>query len=200
MLATVKKQVNDLLTQNQPHAALKLLRSQPQGERDADVSYLMGVANYRMKAFPAAASCFREVISLDASNALSFYYLGLCFERQGDQKEAAKCFRTTVALDPSMEKAKAKLGASATGRESTSATTAKAMNSELSLPTTAAERATYEAAIRQKKLIDARAERQAAWRGRSLPMKIFAWVFFTAIAVGMAFAFGQSIGIFEVNP
>jgi cytochrome c-type biogenesis protein CcmH/NrfG len=139
-----------------PEAAISLLAGVP---RDAEASFLLGSAYLRLAEFTRAEVELRRAIGLDPMMAEAFYYLGLSLEKQGRVKDAVKGYQAAAALDPTIQQATKKLRSlGAAGKSVRLPNMNIVKETELTLPSTEEEFDSYEPRIRQKMLIDKRAD------------------------------------------
>lgn len=196
------QQVRDRLAANDPRGALDVLdRDGAAGAGDADAAYLRSVSHFRLGDFVAAETHARNAVSLNASHAAAFYYLGLATERQNCREEALAAYRVVLALDPTHQKAREKLEvqdgpAASAPRAPHPPAAGRPAATELTLPGSDDEFATYEPTRRRKALIDARADYDAQLRALPGWVKVLMWV--VALVVVAVFAW-VAYGFFTVS-
>ena len=151
---------------------------------DPGLHYMRGAALYRLEDFRAAQDDMQVAISLDATNANSFYYLGASLERQGNRDDAIVAYRTAWGLNPQLTKARQKIQlldpTSIEERPSTQPDKAPASplaQSSLMLPNTDPEFEDFERRVSRRELIETRVRNTAQiagmpWWGKALTIVV----------------------------
>lgn len=89
------------LRHNQSQLAIDLLKPAAERfEKSAAVFRLLGIAYYRAGDYKSAQTAIQHALSLDTSNALSYFLMGCTLAKLGQLDEANAQFRQAQALDP----------------------------------------------------------------------------------------------------
>lgn len=70
--------------------------------RSASCYRILGVAHYRHGDYAQSVSALRHAVSLDKSNALSYFLLGLALDKVGHREEADRLYHQATRIDPSL--------------------------------------------------------------------------------------------------
>lgn len=71
--------------------------------------YTLGICYFRLKQFAKAKAIFNQVIDLEHRYHLAHYYIGLIYERQGQEKDAFLEYQIALTIHPDFPEAKQKL-------------------------------------------------------------------------------------------
>ena len=89
------------LRSNHPQAAIDVLEpAARQFPRSAVIQRILGTAHYRRGDYRSAQAVLQQALSLDKSNALSYFLLGCTQTKLGATEAAERCFRQAQLLDP----------------------------------------------------------------------------------------------------
>lgn len=89
------------LRSNHPQAAIDVLEpAARQFPRSAVIQRILGAAHYRRGDYRSAQAVLQQALSLDKSNALSYFLLGCTQTKLGATEAAERCFRQAQLLDP----------------------------------------------------------------------------------------------------
>lgn len=69
-------------------------------ERSASLYRVLGAAHYRRGEYQAAQIALAQALSLDKSDALSYFLMGSTLAKLGQSETAARCFAEAARLDP----------------------------------------------------------------------------------------------------
>ncbi|HII88469.1 TPA: tetratricopeptide repeat protein, partial [Candidatus Woesearchaeota archaeon] len=67
---------------------------------DKDLYLNMGLVFLNAKKFESAMKCYSKAVSLDRTNILGFFGLGVCHAELGNIPAAKACFAYVLRLDP----------------------------------------------------------------------------------------------------
>lgn len=89
------------LQSNYPEVAIGVLEpSARQFPRSAALQRILGTAYYRQGDYRSSQLALQQALSLDKSNALSYFLLGCTQVKLGESEAAERCFRQAQLLDP----------------------------------------------------------------------------------------------------
>lgn len=89
------------LRSNHPEVAVGVLEpAARQFPRSAVIQRILGTAHYRRGDYRSAQAVLQQALSLDKSNALSYFLLGCTQTKLGATEAAERCFRQAQLLDP----------------------------------------------------------------------------------------------------
>lgn len=89
------------LRENHPEVAIDLLEpAARQFPRSAALQRILGTAYYRRGDCRSSQVALQQALSLDKSNALSYFLLGCTQVKLGETEAAERCFRQAQLLDP----------------------------------------------------------------------------------------------------
>jgi len=92
-----------LIKHNEPERALPLLRAAVvKFPTHAGLCRLLAVALYRVGSYDDAVARFERAVSLDKSDALSYFLLGIALDKVGRPTEARRNYGVASRLDPSL--------------------------------------------------------------------------------------------------
>jgi tetratricopeptide (TPR) repeat protein len=105
--------IQRLIDEKQFAEARKMLKGKMSaGLGDAQTQFYLGICDFKEYNFVAAEKTFRSVAEKDTSGKIK-YYLGLSLERQNKGSEAQRAFSSALSINPRLDKARAKLNATA---------------------------------------------------------------------------------------
>lgn len=163
-------------------------------------NYVVGVARFRLKQFALPELAFKTAVADRPDDHMGMYYLGLTFERQGQEQRALSAYRAAAALKPGFTSAPKKLqyfGVEAAGTQT--ATRSEQLNkaslSELHIPETPDELERYVEARRAKARADFKIDQ---WSGRPWGYRALMVLFWLAFVGWIAWlvASGARAGLF----
>ncbi len=89
------------LRSNHPDVAIAVLEpAVRQFPRSAALQRILGTAYYRRGGYRSSQLALQQALSLDKSNALSYFLLGCTQVKLGESEAARRCFRQAQLLDP----------------------------------------------------------------------------------------------------
>lgn len=89
----------DLLTKNNLYALYCFREARIRDPNHAGAWYMEGVANLKLKEYPAALLCFNRSLDLNSSQAAVWNDKGIALSEMGDLEEALWCYNRSLKLD-----------------------------------------------------------------------------------------------------